>query len=89
MIDRYAYRVIWSDEDGESAGLCAEFSWLSWLVATPDAASAGIRQLVAAVDADMTANGETLPEPLVAGISSRAVYTAACPTQTCRNPSRS
>ena len=62
MIDHYTYRVIWSDEDGEYAGLCAEFPSLSWLAATSDAALAGIRELVAAVGADMTANGETLPD---------------------------
>ena len=61
MIDHYTYRVIWSDEDGEYAGLCAEFPSLSWLAATSDAALAGIRELVAAVGADMTANGETRP----------------------------
>ena len=62
MIDHYTYRVIWSDEDGEYAGLCAEFPSLSWLAATSDAALAGIRELVAAAGADMTANGETLPD---------------------------
>ena len=61
MIDQYTYRVIWSDEDGEYAGLCAEFPSLSWLAATSDAALAGIRELVAAVGADMTTNGETRP----------------------------
>ncbi|PJA42533.1 MAG: toxin-antitoxin system HicB family antitoxin, partial [Lysobacterales bacterium CG_4_9_14_3_um_filter_62_6] len=27
----YTYRVIWSDEDVEFVGLCAEFPSLSWL----------------------------------------------------------
>ena len=70
MIDRYTYRADWSNEDGEYAGLCAQFPSLSWLAATPDAALSGIRQLVAAVAADMTANGETLPEPSAAGTPS-------------------
>ena len=70
MIHRYTYRVAWSNEDGEYAGLCAQFPSLSWLAATPDAALSGIRQLVAAVAADMTANGETLPEPSAAGTPS-------------------
>lgn len=70
MIDRYTYRADWSNEDGEYAGLCAQFPSLSWLAATPDAALSGIRQLVAAVAADMTANGETLPEPAAAGTPS-------------------
>ena len=71
MIDHYTYRVIWSEEDGEYAGLCAEFPSLSWLAATSDAALAGIRELVAAVGADMTASGETLPGQ-VAGVANRA-----------------
>lgn len=70
MIDRYTYRADWSNEDGEYAGLCAQFPSLSWLAATPDAALSGIRQLVAAVAADMTANGEKLPEPTAAGTPS-------------------
>lgn len=74
MIDCYTYRADWSDEDGEYAGRCAEFPSLSWLAAAPDAALAGIRQLVAAVSTDMDANGETLPEPAVAGIPIPAGY---------------
>ena len=70
MIDRYTYRADWSSEDGEYAGLCAQFPSLSWLAATPDAALSGIRQLVAAVAADMTANGEKLPEPSAVGTPS-------------------
>jgi len=62
--DRYTYRVTWSDEDGEHAGLCAEFPSLSWLARTPEAALRGIRKVVADVVADMTATGETPPEPL-------------------------
>ena len=86
MTDRYTYRIAWSDED---AGLCAEFPSLSWLAATSDTTLAGIKYLAAAVGADMTANSETLPEPLAAGISGRAVYTASCHTQTRRSPSPS
>ena len=62
--DRYTYRVTWSEEDGEHAGLCAEFPSLSWLARTPEAALRGIRKVVAEVVADMKANGETPPEPL-------------------------
>ena len=36
--DRYTYRVTWSEEDEEYVGLCAEFSSLSWLAATPEEA---------------------------------------------------
>lgn len=31
---RYAYRIVWSDEDQEFVGLCTEFPSLSWLHAT-------------------------------------------------------
>jgi predicted HicB family RNase H-like nuclease len=64
--DRYTYRVTWSEDDQEHAGLCAEFPSLSWLAATPEDALAGIRRLVADVAADMQANGETVPEPIAA-----------------------
>ena len=47
MTDRYTYRVIWSDEDGEYVGLCSEFPLLSHLDETPEKAFAGIRDLVA------------------------------------------
>jgi predicted RNase H-like HicB family nuclease len=34
--DRYAYRVIWSEDDQEYVGLCVEFPSLSWLGKTPE-----------------------------------------------------
>lgn|SRR5689334_4410230 len=63
-IDHYTYRVTWSAEDGEHVGLCAEFPSLSHLDKTPEAALAGIRQLIVAVVADMEASGEAVPLPL-------------------------
>jgi len=62
--DRYTYRVTWSEEDKEYVGLCAEFSSLSWLARTPEAALKGIRKVVADVAKDMREYGEPLPEPL-------------------------
>lgn len=62
--DKYTYRVTWSEEDSEYIGLCVEFPSLSWLAATPEAALAGIRAVVADVVADLLANGEPVPEPL-------------------------
>ena len=62
--DHFTYRVTWSREDDEHVGLCAEFPSLSWLAATPEAALAGIRKLVAEVVADMERNGEPVPQPL-------------------------
>ena len=63
-MDKYTYRVTWSEEDGEYVGLCAEFPSLSWLADTPEAALAGIRDTVRQVIKDMQATGEVIPEPL-------------------------
>ena len=64
VIDRYTYRVTWSEEDHEHVGLCAEFSSLSWLEKTPEKALAGIRRLVLQTVADLKKNGEEVPEPI-------------------------
>ncbi|PCI44417.1 MAG: toxin-antitoxin system HicB family antitoxin [Moraxellaceae bacterium] len=63
-IDRYTYRVTWSEEDQEYVGLCAEFPSLSWLVETQEKALAGIRKLVKDCIKDMSASGEDIPVPL-------------------------
>jgi predicted HicB family RNase H-like nuclease len=65
-IDRYTYRVTWSEEDQEHVGLCAEFPSLSWLEKNPEKALAGIRKLVKSCVSDMVANGEAVPEPISA-----------------------
>jgi len=62
--DHYTYRVMWSEEDMEYVGLCAEFPSLSWLAGTPEAALRGIRKVVAGVVSDMEANDESVPAPL-------------------------
>jgi len=62
--DHYTYRVTWSADDNEYVGLCAEFSSLSWLAATPEAALKGIRKVVAEVISDMRKTGESIPEPI-------------------------
>jgi hypothetical protein len=64
MDDHYGYRVLWSPEDGEYLGLCAEFPSLSHLAADQVAALVGIRSLVNGVVADMRRDGEPIPEPL-------------------------
>jgi predicted HicB family RNase H-like nuclease len=66
MIDHthYAYRVIWSQDDEEYVGLCAEFPSLSFLAANQTAALKGITKLVGEVVADMTASHEHVPVPL-------------------------
>ena len=63
-IDRYTYRVTWSDEDNEYVGLCAEFPSLSWLEATPEAALSGVRSLVRESVADLKRRKEAVPEPI-------------------------
>lgn len=60
----WTWRVMWSPEDAEWVGLCAEFPSLSWLAANPDAALRGIRRVVAEVVADMQRAGEPLPTPI-------------------------
>ena len=64
QIDKYTYRVTWSEEDGEFVGLCAEFSSLSWLAASPQAALKGIRSVVSDCTKDMIANNEDIPKPI-------------------------
>lgn len=65
MIDKYAYRVTWSEADQEYVGLCAEFSSLSFLHASQDKAFKGIRQLVTEVVEDLLSQGEPVPEPMM------------------------
>ena len=64
QIDKYTYRVTWSDDDREYVGLCAEFSSLSWLADTPEKALRGIRKTVADVVSDMQKNDENIPDPI-------------------------
>ena len=63
-VDRYTYRVTWSEEDQEYVGLCAEFPSLSWLESTPETALQGIRAVVKKAIADMKRNEESVPEPI-------------------------
>ena len=63
-VDRYTYRVTWSEDDREHVGLCAEFPSLSWLGSTPETALRGIRALVTRVLDDMERNGEAVPKPI-------------------------
>jgi predicted HicB family RNase H-like nuclease len=62
--DHYSYRVIWSEEDKEYVGLCAEFPSLSWLANSPEDALHGIREVVAEVIEDMKKSGEPIPKPV-------------------------
>ena len=62
--DKYTYRVLWSDEDEEFIGLCAEFPSLSWLASTSEKALKGIRSVVKDCVSDMNKSKEELPLPL-------------------------
>ena len=62
--EKYTYRVMWSEEDEEHVGLCAEFPSLSWLAETHGEALNGIVELVAGVLKDMARSKEPIPEPL-------------------------
>ena len=61
---QYTYRVIWSEEDQEFVGLCAEFPSLSWLDNDQETALRGIVLLVKGTLDDMEARGEKIPAPL-------------------------
>ncbi len=63
-VDRYTYRVTWSEEDQEYVGLCAELPSLSWLEPMPEKALQGIRSLVKKAVAEIKRNKEPVPEPI-------------------------
>jgi len=63
-VDKYTYRVTWSEEDEEFVGLCAEFQGLSWLAETPEDALKGIRKVVRNCVKDMVSGGEDVPPAL-------------------------
>ncbi|MGV6850721.1 MAG: type II toxin-antitoxin system HicB family antitoxin [bacterium] len=62
-IDKYTYRVTWSEEDDEFVGLCSEFPSLSWLAGSTEKALKGIRAVVKECIDDMKKNGEDIPSP--------------------------
>jgi predicted HicB family RNase H-like nuclease len=63
-MDKYTYRVSYSEDDKEYVGLCAEFPSLSWLDLSRDESFSGIQKLVAEVVKDMQDAKEAIPEPL-------------------------
>jgi len=63
-MDKYTYRVTWSEEDEEFVGLCAELPSLSWLAITAEKALKGIRSMVQECVDDMAQNGEEIPTPI-------------------------
>ena len=63
-VDRYTYRVTWSEEDNEYVGLCAELPSLSWLEKSPEKALSGVRKLVRDTIADLKKSKEAVPDPI-------------------------
>jgi predicted HicB family RNase H-like nuclease len=63
-VDRYTYRVTWSEEDNEYVGLCAELPSLSWLEKSPEKALSGVRKLVREIVADLKKSKEPVPDPI-------------------------
>jgi len=63
-IDKYTYRVMWSEEDEEFIGLCAEFPGLSWLASTSEKALKGIRSVVKDSVDDLVKSKEDIPQPI-------------------------
>ena len=64
VAEKYAYRVVWSEEDAEYVGLCAEMPSLSWLEKSQDAALRGIVDAAKEVVRDMEKSREQPPKPL-------------------------
>lgn len=64
QLERYTYRVTWSDEDEMFVGLCAEFGLLSHLDHTPEKAFAGIRDVVGFAVNLLREQGSPVPEPM-------------------------
>ena len=62
--EKYTYRVLWSEEDKEFIGMCAEFPSLSWLASTYEKALKGICSVVKDCISDMSKREEELPLPL-------------------------
>ena len=60
----YTYRIIWSDEDEEFVGLCAEYPSLSYLAIDDQEALQGIQNLVKNVISDMESSGEEILLPI-------------------------
>ena len=65
-VDRYTYRVTWSEEDREYVGLCVEFPSLSWLEKSQEKALLGIRKVVVEAVTDLKRSKEPVPEPMSA-----------------------
>jgi predicted HicB family RNase H-like nuclease len=64
FVSKYAYRVIWSEEDKKFVGLCTEFPSCSWLASSHEEALKGIKKIIRDILKDMEKNNEPIPKPL-------------------------
>lgn len=64
MVDKYEYKVTWSEEDQVYIGRVAEFPSLAAHGKTPEKALKEIQFVVGAVIEDLQEQGEAVPEPL-------------------------
>jgi predicted RNase H-like HicB family nuclease len=62
-IPRYAYRVFWSDEDGEFVAVCSEIPGLSGLAATEAGAIEELKVVIAGWLEHLSEQGIAWPEP--------------------------
>ena len=73
--EKYTYRVVWSEDDRQYVGVCAEFPSLSHLAGSHDEALDGIIGLVRGAIADMVRSQQEPPVPsairLVGGSTDR------------------
>ena len=63
LVDKYTYRVGWSEEDAVHIARCLEFPSLSAHGDSPESALAEIKEVVSASIAWMEETGETIPVP--------------------------
>jgi len=63
-MDKYTYKVTYSQDDKEYVGLCAEFPSLSYLEPNQTKAFIGIQELVKEIVKDMKKENEAIPKPL-------------------------
>lgn len=63
-MDKYTYKVTYSQDDKEYVGLCAEFPSLSYLEPNQTKAFTGIQELVEEIVKDMKKENEAIPKPL-------------------------
>jgi predicted HicB family RNase H-like nuclease len=63
-MDKYTYKITYSQDDKEYVGLCAEFPSLSYLEPNQTKAFTGIQELVKEIVKDMKKENEAIPEPL-------------------------